>query len=176
MTVRISKPEFNLREKLNELDYSRVPYEKMPAGSIIQIHQVQRATQLTLTALGDILETTFTPFKSDSRMIIDIRLRAVEHTGNTGQWYVGLKKTLNGNVTRPGGHYQMHAYSHPDRKQWVGFYNVVFDQTGSERAPITYTLYAGPWGSNNGTVFSVNRQIGDSEVYGAQLIIYEISQ
>ena len=36
MTVRITKPEFNLREKLTELDYSRVPYEKMPAGSIIQ--------------------------------------------------------------------------------------------------------------------------------------------
>jgi len=37
MTVRISKPEFNLRDKLTELDYSRVPYEKMPAGSIIQV-------------------------------------------------------------------------------------------------------------------------------------------
>ena len=176
MTVRISKPEFNLREKLNELDYSRVPYEKMPAGSIIQIHQVQRATQLTLTSLGDVLETTFTPFKSDSRMIIDIRLRAVEHTGNTGQWYVGLKKTLNGVVTRPGGHYQMHSYSHPDKSQWIGYFNVVVDSLGSNDQEITYTLYAGPWGSNNGTVFSVNRQSGDSEVYGAQLIIYEIAQ
>ena len=39
MTVRITKPEFNLREKLSELDYSRVPYEKMPAGSIIQVKQ-----------------------------------------------------------------------------------------------------------------------------------------
>ena len=39
MTVRISKPEFNLREKLNELDYSRVPLQKMPAGSIIQVKQ-----------------------------------------------------------------------------------------------------------------------------------------
>ena len=37
MTVRITKPEFNLREKLNELDYSRVPYEKMPAGNVIQV-------------------------------------------------------------------------------------------------------------------------------------------
>ena len=176
MTVRISKPEFNLREKLNELDYSRVPYEKMPAGSIIQIHQVQRATQLTLTSLGDVLETTFTPFKSDSRMIIDIRLRAVEHTGNTGQWYVGLKKTIDGVVTRPGGHYQMHSYSHPDKSQWIGYFNVVVDSLGSNNKEITYTLYAGPWGSNNGTVFSVNRQSGDSEVYGAQLIIYEIAQ
>ena len=39
MTVRVSKPAFNLREKLSELDYSRVPYEKMPAGSIIQVKQ-----------------------------------------------------------------------------------------------------------------------------------------
>ena len=37
MTVRITKPEFNLREKITELDYSRVPYEKMPAGSVVQV-------------------------------------------------------------------------------------------------------------------------------------------
>lgn len=36
MTVRITKPEFNLREKLTELDYSRVPFQKMPIGSVIQ--------------------------------------------------------------------------------------------------------------------------------------------
>ena len=80
MTVRVSKPEFNLREKLTELDYSQVPYEKMPAGSIIQIKHAQLATQLLLTANGDILETTFTPFRSDSRVIIDIRLRAREES------------------------------------------------------------------------------------------------
>ena len=37
MTVRISKPEFNLREKLTELDYSQVPLQKMPSGSVIQV-------------------------------------------------------------------------------------------------------------------------------------------
>ena len=36
MTVRISKPEFNLREKLTELNYDRVPFQKMPAGSVVQ--------------------------------------------------------------------------------------------------------------------------------------------
>ena len=40
MTVRFSKPEFNLREKLTELDYSRVPYEKMPSGSVIQVYSL----------------------------------------------------------------------------------------------------------------------------------------
>ena len=37
MTVRIEKPVSNLREKLTELDYGQVPYEKMPAGSVIQV-------------------------------------------------------------------------------------------------------------------------------------------
>jgi hypothetical protein len=36
MTVFVNKPEINIREKLNELDYTHVPYEKMPAGSAIQ--------------------------------------------------------------------------------------------------------------------------------------------
>ena len=37
MSIAVSKSEFNLRDKLNELDYGRVPYEKMPAGSVIQV-------------------------------------------------------------------------------------------------------------------------------------------
>jgi hypothetical protein len=36
MTVRANKPAFNVREKLKSLDYSHVPYEKMPAGVAIQ--------------------------------------------------------------------------------------------------------------------------------------------
>ena len=46
MTVRITKPEFNLREKLTELDYSRVPYEKMPSGSVVQFVQASH-TRMT---------------------------------------------------------------------------------------------------------------------------------
>ena len=37
MTVRISKPEFNLRDKLTELDYGQVPLQKMPSGSVLQV-------------------------------------------------------------------------------------------------------------------------------------------
>ena len=36
MTVYASKPAFNVREKLKELDYGKIPYHKMPAGSVIQ--------------------------------------------------------------------------------------------------------------------------------------------
>jgi hypothetical protein len=36
MTVYANKPAFNVREKLKEIDYGKVPYHKMPAGSVIQ--------------------------------------------------------------------------------------------------------------------------------------------
>ena len=39
MTTRITKPAFNFREKLTELDYAKIPYEKMPSGSVIQVKQ-----------------------------------------------------------------------------------------------------------------------------------------
>ena len=47
MTVRISKPAFNLRDKLTQLDYGHVPYEKMPPGSIIQVRQSSFSTHAT---------------------------------------------------------------------------------------------------------------------------------
>ena len=73
MVVRITKPEFNLREKLSELDYSRVPYEKMPAGSIIQFKQLQ----LTNADVGGFFLTTtsssFTQTNTDFSLSISPR-------------------------------------------------------------------------------------------------------
>ena len=51
--VRVEKDKFNLRSKLNELDYGHVPYEKMPAGSIIQAASTTITTSLILSAATD---------------------------------------------------------------------------------------------------------------------------
>ena len=37
MTIRIEKPAFNLRSKLNDLDFGQVPLQKMPSGSVLQV-------------------------------------------------------------------------------------------------------------------------------------------
>lgn len=37
MVIRVSKPEFNLRSKLNELDFENLDYDKMPSGSVVQV-------------------------------------------------------------------------------------------------------------------------------------------
>ena len=40
MVVHVQRPAFNLREKLNELSGRKVPYEKFPPGTIIQVKKL----------------------------------------------------------------------------------------------------------------------------------------
>ena len=143
-------------------------------GGVIQMKVAQHNSAVALTAAGDIMSTTYTPIRSDSKILIDIRLRAHEDTGNTAQWYVNLKKTVGGVDSYPGGQFMMHNRSNTGTSEWGGFYQMVVDSAGGS-SEITYTLHAGPWGSNNGSEFNVNKAVGDSELGGAQLIIYEVS-
>tara|TARA_B100000131_G_C17640664_1_gene419934 strand:- start:37 stop:534 length:498 start_codon:yes stop_codon:yes gene_type:complete len=164
---------------MSELRTNRIiPRDGVPAGSfgggIIQVKFAQLSSQLLLTSNGDILSGNITPIRSDSNILVDIRLRAREESGNNAQWFVGLRKTIGGVDSYPGGRYMMHSRSHPTYSGWAGFYQCIFDQTGGS-SQITYTIAAGPWGSNNGTTFRVNSSTGDGETNGAQLIMYEIS-
>ena len=143
-------------------------------GGVIQMKVAQHDSAVDLTAAGDIMSTTYTPIRSDSKILIDIRLRAREDTGNSATWYVGLKKTIGGVDSYPGGQYMMFCRSNINTSQWPGFYQMVVDSSGGS-SEITYTLRAGPWGSANSTSFNVNKNAGDGELGGAQLVIYEVS-
>jgi len=73
MTVRANKPEFNIREKLKSLDYSHVPYEKMPAGSVIQVSHGTTSAEVavnynTETFTG--LNATISPRFSNSKILV----------------------------------------------------------------------------------------------------------
>ena len=46
MTVRIEKPQFNLRDKLSELDFSVLPFDRIPEGTAIQYVQASH-TRMT---------------------------------------------------------------------------------------------------------------------------------
>ena len=66
MTVIVQKPEFNLRDKLSELDFHTVPYHKMPMGSIVQVQQALNSTQSShtdadVTIVGPITFTRRSP-------------------------------------------------------------------------------------------------------------------
>jgi hypothetical protein len=61
MTVNVTKPAINLREKLSELDFDKVPFQKMPSGSVLQA--VQEALSYNDNS-GFFLSTTSTSFQS----------------------------------------------------------------------------------------------------------------
>ena len=101
MTVRITKPEFNLREKLSELDYSRVPYEKMPAGSILQVGYAQTKTQQVTTSQSFInandMFVDISPRFSTSQMIITVHTVG-QVSGNRARFDIH-KSTTNSRIS-----------------------------------------------------------------------------
>ena len=74
MTVRISKPAFNLRDKLTELDFARVPYEKMPPQSIIQRKRffVTSFKQSSSSSDLDLIVGQIRPIFSSSQILIEL--------------------------------------------------------------------------------------------------------
>ena len=76
MSIRVSKPAFNLRDKLNELD-GKVPLHKMPHGSIIQVKNLEYDTIFTSSHSGaqyvDVTDFNldFAPKFSTSEILIE---------------------------------------------------------------------------------------------------------
>ena len=82
MVIRVSKPEFNLRSKINELDFTTLDYDKMPIGSIVQVrekycsnHNFTTANQ-AWTAISD-FNIKFTPRCYNSTVIFETNFTAM---------------------------------------------------------------------------------------------------
>ena len=84
MVVRVEKPEFNLRSKLNEVNFSKLPYEKFPIGSVVQTvvnypensvvvkaHQPGGSNSFAETPDGQ-YRTTIHPMFENSLLLLDL--------------------------------------------------------------------------------------------------------
>ena len=104
MSIIVSKPEFNLRDKLNELD-GKVPYEKMPSGSIIQVAYAQTKTQQSSTSQSFINATNMfvdiSPRFSTSQIIITVHTVA-QISGNRARFDIH-KSTTNSRISGHSG-------------------------------------------------------------------------
>ena len=100
MSIIVSKPEFNLRDKLNELD-GKVPYERMPSGSIIQVVYAQTTTQQQTTSQSFINATNMfvdiSPRFSTSQMIITVHTVG-QVSGNRARFDIH-KSTTNSRIS-----------------------------------------------------------------------------
>jgi hypothetical protein len=90
MTVRINKPQLNIRDKLNELDYGHVPYDKMPGGSVIQMSRIY-LSEVTFGAASFVTGYThrFKPKMNNSELIHHFWAKTAMNntTANTGHDY-----------------------------------------------------------------------------------------
>ena len=72
MSVRVEKQQFGLREKLTELDYGKLPYHKMPMGTILQVRQSLSSTNTTISSSSytNLRELLIHPISRNSLMYI----------------------------------------------------------------------------------------------------------
>jgi len=105
MTVRANKPAFSIREKLKELDYSHVPYDKMPAGSVIQVvkkdYDPGWISTSSTSYVASTVSLSITPKKINSLILLDYRI-PMSHTPTSGTALVSLiykNETILNNVT-----------------------------------------------------------------------------
>ena len=157
MTVRITKPEFNLREKLTELDYDRVPFQKMPAGSIIQVKQSSFSTYATFnnssfSAISGFTVDISPRFKSSKilitlNLLLEIRsasIVAIELTRGGSSIFTNTGG-LRANETANGGYT---TYSYLDSPKTIDTltYGV---QTRTSNSDYTFNNYIGSGPANS---------------------------
>ena len=182
MTVRITKPEFNLREKLSEIDYSRVPYEKMPAGTIIQSASTTITTSLILNAASDSsllgaysdtpMTFTINPKFPNSKLLVNFQFGLLlrDQGGNSALGY-GVKRNGTRVITSSTNpHEQFTSGSGSPLTGFRTTYTYV-DTTYNSTEPQTYLLEAYLRGGYSNMVAEFNSR---SET--ANVVIYEVAQ
>ena len=179
MTVRVSEPKFNLREKLTELDYSRVPYEKMPAGSIIQSASTTITTSLILNAASDSsllgaysdtpMTFTINPKFSNSKLLVNFEFGILVRNGNSsGAIGYGVKRNGTRVITSNSNPHEQFAGGN-----LVGFrtHYTYVDTTYNSIEPQTYLLEVYLRGGYTNMQAEFNSR-GET----ANVVIYEVSQ
>ena len=164
MTVRVSKPEFNLREKLTELDYSRVPYEKMPAGTIIQVvdHKANDHPTTNSTSYSDIAGTFFDiyPKFSTSKIFVSWDF-GTEHNGViNGLAFRVRRKIDDGSGTLLKTQDQ---FSYPTQTGWgagAGGVNITYIDAPNSIGKLTYYLQ---WSIESSGTMYINYNDGSNK-------------
>ena len=128
MTVKVSKPEFNLRSKLNELGGIVSP-DRMPTGSTIQTQRFQTTTQATsnnsssYVSIG--LYVKITPLIVGSTLEISACVPNYSNNPNDPTWsnslYLALYHTSPDNQTER----RIAAFEHPGPKTSMEFSQIM---------------------------------------------------
>ena len=98
MSLRITKPAFNVREKINELE-GIVPYDRMPPGSIIQVVQGKLTNQTESTAgVGTRVDVGLYAYMSprfrNSKVLVTLDSFPCRIRGATTEFFIMLQRRI----------------------------------------------------------------------------------
>ena len=192
MTVRITKPAFNLREKLSELDYSRVPYEKMPAGSVIQVKSLEYDDIFTsnTTSSGYVDVTDFnldiSPRFVSSKILITAAVAGGLNSNYGYNFRFQVVRTPSGGSSTaigipPSGSYAMsggyNLYQDDAATPYIFGMSKTFMDSPTTTAPVNYKIQVSHTHSGSGAIVYVNRR-GTSSDWRAisTLTLMEVKQ
>ncbi len=101
MTVRVNKPEFNLREKLTELDYAHVPYEKIAPGAVVQTFfhfspAAENETSSTSYVDANLTKFNFTPKFTSSKIVLQWYIQTKTTDTDGSLHHIRARKTIDG--------------------------------------------------------------------------------
>ena len=143
MAVRVEKPAFNLRSKLNQLDYDRVPYEKMPPGSIIQVvdHKANNSPTKTGNTYETITGCTFDvyPKLSTSKIFVSWDF-GTEQNGALAGIAFRVYRNVNGTDTLLKTQDQLTYSAASSWDNAAGGVNITYIDTPNSIGKLTYYL------------------------------------
>lgn len=171
MTVYANKPEFNVREKLKELDYGHVPYDKMPAGSVIQYASISTGTSVSTSSTSYVdsgIDIFFSPKLSNSKVLVTVQSRRFNLVTSS---VISIKCVRDDlidigiqNQSVQDGHFQNNNSSSVNQIAYPLHY--MWEDSPGGTAEVKYSMY-----------FKVNAGVGYlADSGGVQLYVQEIAQ
>ena len=165
---------------MSEIRVNKIlPRDGLPSGGfgggIVQVRTHIKSSNVTTTSSSviELDSATITPTSASNKILIDVRLRGHETTGNARKWFLNVGRSVGGGTpVYPNGQY--FCQNRSQLSMWGGYYPVVWDSPGTT-SEVTYHVNIGPWGGPAGTSFSINSMTGDGEGGGSIIILYEVS-
>jgi len=178
MTIRANKPFFNIREKIKELDFFRLPYQKMPPGSVVQVVFNQSNTannQSTVPANTEHLsipDTLFTPKLPGSKILIFGSMNFwYQHSSDTVIY--GFPRIKRNGVAYKDAQAAEHIVNGASEIGWKASYDFLDEIPYTLGETITYTGYWFHTQPNNVSTMQINRA---TTARGSSITIMEIAQ
>jgi hypothetical protein len=179
MTIKVTKPSINLREKLSELDFDKVPFQKMPAGSVVQMQYTSAAANVTTTSTTkvSVISVSISPQSASSKLKITLQADWQHASGNDA--HIWLARNDGAGVYNAITDGSWATTTSNDQAMWQYFYlagtgnsvrtnSQVWVCDAKVAKPITFEVWMGVVGS--GTI-----NIGANNNH-QQLIVEEIAQ